>query len=76
MIIQTGMRTDIPAFYSQWLLNRIEALLPGGSLPGDTTTKPPKPVGWTPSCAWKSKYKKSIFGYAVRTGVAFYFSIR
>lgn len=36
MIIQTGMRTDIPAFHSQWLLNRIEALLPGGSLPGDT----------------------------------------
>lgn len=36
MIIQTGMCTDIPAFYSQWLLNRIEALLPGGSLPGDT----------------------------------------
>lgn len=35
MIIQTGMRTDIPAFYSQRLLNRIEALLPGGSLPGD-----------------------------------------
>lgn len=26
MIIQTGMRTDIPAFYSQWLLNRIAAL--------------------------------------------------
>jgi hypothetical protein len=24
MIIQTGMRTDIPAFYSQWLLNRIK----------------------------------------------------
>jgi len=24
MIIQTGMRTDIPAFYSKWLLNRIE----------------------------------------------------
>lgn len=23
MIIQTGMRTDIPAFYSQWLMNRI-----------------------------------------------------
>ena len=23
MIIQTGMRTDIPAFYSEWLLNRI-----------------------------------------------------
>lgn len=23
MIISTGMRTDIPAFYSQWLLNRI-----------------------------------------------------
>ena len=23
MIIQTGMRTDIPAFYSKWLLNRI-----------------------------------------------------
>jgi hypothetical protein len=23
MIIQTGMRTDIPAFYAQWLLNRI-----------------------------------------------------
>ncbi len=23
MIIQTGMRTDIPAFYSQWLANRI-----------------------------------------------------
>lgn len=35
MIIQTGMRTDIPAFYSQWLLKRIAALLPGGSLPGD-----------------------------------------
>lgn len=25
MIIQTGMRTDIPAFYSKWLLNRIAA---------------------------------------------------
>lgn len=24
MIIQTGMRTDIPAFYSEWLLNRIQ----------------------------------------------------
>lgn len=36
MIIQTGMRTDIPAFYSQWLLKRIVALLLGGSLPGDT----------------------------------------
>lgn len=24
MIINTGMRTDIPAFYSEWLLNRIE----------------------------------------------------
>ena len=23
MIIQTGMRTDIPAFYHEWLLNRI-----------------------------------------------------
>ena len=36
MRIQTGLGTDIPAFYSQWLLNRIEALLPDGSLPGDT----------------------------------------
>ena len=25
MIIQTGMRTDIPAFYPQWLVNRIKA---------------------------------------------------
>ena len=24
MIIQTGQRTDIPAFYSQWLLNRLK----------------------------------------------------
>jgi hypothetical protein len=24
MIIQTGMRTDIPAFYSKWLLNRLK----------------------------------------------------
>lgn len=24
MIINTGMRTDIPAFYSKWLINRIE----------------------------------------------------
>ena len=24
MIIQTGMRTDIPSFYSSWLLNRID----------------------------------------------------
>lgn len=24
MIIQTGMRTDIPAFYSQWFLNRLK----------------------------------------------------
>ena len=24
MIINTGMRTDIPAFYSTWLLNRIK----------------------------------------------------
>ena len=23
MIIQTGMRTDIPAFYSKWLINRL-----------------------------------------------------
>lgn len=25
MIIQTGMRTDIPAFYSRWFLNRLKA---------------------------------------------------
>lgn len=25
MIINTGMRTDIPAFYSRWLMNRIKA---------------------------------------------------
>lgn len=25
MIINTGMRTDIPAFYSEWLINRIRA---------------------------------------------------
>ena len=24
MIINTGMRTDIPAFYSEWLINRIQ----------------------------------------------------
>ncbi len=24
MIIHTGMRTDIPAFYSEWFLNRIQ----------------------------------------------------
>lgn len=24
MIIQTGMRTDIPAFYSEWFMNRIK----------------------------------------------------
>lgn len=24
MIIQTGMRTDIPAFYSEWFANRIK----------------------------------------------------
>jgi hypothetical protein len=24
MIIQTGMRTDIPAFYPEWLINRIK----------------------------------------------------
>lgn len=24
MIIQTGMRTDIPAFYSKWFMNRIK----------------------------------------------------
>ncbi len=29
MIIQTGMRTDIPAFYSQWLLKRIAAVFAG-----------------------------------------------
>ncbi len=23
MILQTGQRTDIPAFYGQWLINRI-----------------------------------------------------
>lgn len=45
MIIQTGMRTDIPAFYSQWLLNRIEALLPGGSLPGDMVHQATQ-TGW------------------------------
>ena len=26
MIIQTGMKTDIPAFYSKWLWNGSEAL--------------------------------------------------
>lgn len=25
MILQTGMRTDIPAFYSQWFINRVKA---------------------------------------------------
>ncbi len=25
MILQTGMRTDIPAFYSEWFINRIKA---------------------------------------------------
>jgi hypothetical protein len=45
MIIQTGMRTDIPAFYSQRLLKRIAALLPGGSLPGDTIHQATK-TGW------------------------------
>lgn len=45
MIIQTGMRTDIPAFYSQRLLKRIAALLPGGSLPGDTIHQAAK-TGW------------------------------
>ena len=37
MIIQKGMRTDIPAFYPEWLINRInldhglrETLLPRG----------------------------------------------
>lgn len=25
MIIQTGLRTDIPAFYSEWLMNRLDA---------------------------------------------------
>ena len=25
MVIQTGMRTDIPAFYSEWFINRIKA---------------------------------------------------
>ena len=25
MIIQTGLRTDIPAFYAEWLINRLEA---------------------------------------------------
>ena len=25
MIIQTGMRTDIPAFYSEWFLNRLNS---------------------------------------------------
>ena len=25
MIIQTGLRTDIPAFYSQWFINRLKA---------------------------------------------------
>mgnify|MGYP005935705751 FL=1 len=39
------MRTDIPAFYSQRLLKRIAALLPGGSLPGDTIHQATK-TGW------------------------------
>jgi len=25
MILNTGMRTDIPAFYSEWFMNRIRA---------------------------------------------------
>ena len=25
MIIQTGMRTDIPAFYAEWFCNRLRA---------------------------------------------------
>ena len=27
MIINTGMRTDIPAFYHEWLINRIKERL-------------------------------------------------
>ena len=26
MIINTGMRTDIPAFYAEWFINRIKAM--------------------------------------------------
>ena len=25
VILQTGQRTDIPAFYGQWLINRVQA---------------------------------------------------
>ena len=25
MILQTGQRTDIPAFYGQWFINRVKA---------------------------------------------------
>ena len=29
MIINTGMRTDIPAFYSEWFARRIKSLFQG-----------------------------------------------
>jgi hypothetical protein len=32
MIIQTGMRTDIPAFYPEWLINRIRVAGKGADL--------------------------------------------
>ena len=49
MIINTGMRTDIPAFYADWFVNRLKAgfqrnrmahdpespLLIGHTMPGD-----------------------------------------
>lgn len=52
MIIQTGMRTDIPAFYSQWLLNRIEALLLDGSLPGDMVHQATQTSWLDPQLRW------------------------
>lgn len=33
MILQTGFRTDIPAFYSAWFVNRLKAGFCAGAQP-------------------------------------------
>ena len=46
MIIQTGNRTDIPAFYAEWFANRLkEGFLIGNYQEGDRIHEVPQ-VSW------------------------------
>ncbi len=49
MILNTGQRTDIPAFYSEWFVNRLKA---GFVMVRNPTTRSPSPATACPRMWW------------------------